>query len=379
MPIAVRRLGFLAAGLTPLIITTAGHAVILYATADRNGAPAPGSIAEVPWILQGQFGGAFLGTPIAPNYFITASHIGGDSTVPFVFRGSTYTIDPSYGTGGGFSIPGSDLHIWKVNETFPAFAPLYGTSATPSETNKHLVVLGRGTQRGTEVTVGGQLKGWEWGTADFMQSWGENTVSAIVNGNADQGDFVGFDFNAGVANEGTLSGFDSGGGLFVQQGTEWQLAGINYGVDGPFSLTGDESDPGFNAAIFDKRGLYELGQGGWQLVNGGSEVPATAYSSRISSRISAIYSAIPSFAIKQQVYFVRGGTTADVGTVDASTSITVGTSSNPATLRATYVRTGELKIERISHVQIKPNGSDAAVSRVDKLTFSGTAIGQLDL
>src|SRR5256885_765522 len=122
MAIAVRRLGCLAACLTPLIITTAGHAVILYATPDRNGTPAPGSIAEVPWSLQGSWGGV-LGTPIASNYFVTAVHVGGDSTVGFSFRGSNYTIDPSYGTDGGFSIPGSDLRIWKVNETFPAFAP----------------------------------------------------------------------------------------------------------------------------------------------------------------------------------------------------------------------------------------------------------------
>src|SRR6266702_2742046 len=104
MAIAVRRLGCWAASLTPLIISTAGHAVILYATADRNGTPAPGSIAETPWGLQGQWGGAFLGTPIAANYFVTAVHVGGDSTVPFVFRGSTYTIDASFGTDGGQAI-----------------------------------------------------------------------------------------------------------------------------------------------------------------------------------------------------------------------------------------------------------------------------------
>src|SRR5215216_3787420 len=106
MAMAVRRLGFLAAGLTPLIITAVGHAVILYGTPDRNGTPAPGSIAETPWSLQGQWGG-FLGTPIAPNYFITAAHIGGSSAPPFVFRGSLYSIDASYGTDGGFAIPGS--------------------------------------------------------------------------------------------------------------------------------------------------------------------------------------------------------------------------------------------------------------------------------
>ena len=33
---------------------------------------------------------------------------------------------------------------------------------------------------------------------------------------------------------------------------------INYGVDGPFSLTGDDADTGFQAALFDARGLYEM-------------------------------------------------------------------------------------------------------------------------
>jgi hypothetical protein len=146
MRIAARRLGFLAAGLTLLLHTTAGHAVILYATPDRNGTPAPGSIAEVPWSLQGNWGGGVLGTPIAPQYFISATHVGGDASTHFTFRGSTYTIDPSYGTGGSFSIAGSDLRIWKVNETFPAYSPLYGTSSSASEVNKHMVVVGMGSQ-----------------------------------------------------------------------------------------------------------------------------------------------------------------------------------------------------------------------------------------
>src|SRR4051794_29196342 len=236
MALPVRRLGALAACLTPLIITSAGHAVILYATPDRNGAPALGSIAETPWSLQGQWG-QFLGTPIAPNYFLTANHVSGDPGSLFSFHGLNYSIDASYGNSGGFQIPGSDLRIWKVNETFPTFAPLYGTSTTASEVTKHMVVLGRGTQRGAEVRVNGTLKGWEWGPADFAQSWGENTISAIVNGGSAQGEFITFDFTAGAVNEGIISAFDSGGAVFVQQGAgnEWQLAGINYGVDSPFS------------------------------------------------------------------------------------------------------------------------------------------------
>jgi hypothetical protein len=378
MQIAVRRAGLLAAGLTPLILATAGHAVILYATADRNGTPAPGSIAEVPWSLQGQWGG-FLGTPIAPNYFLAAVHVGGDPNSNFVFRDGVYTIDTSYGTSGSFSIPGSDLRIWKVNETFPAYAPLYGTSSAASEVSKHMVVIGRGTQRGDEVTVNGVLKGWQWGATDFVQSWGENTITSIATGSASQGELITFDFNAGVANEGTLSGIDSSGGVFVQNGTEWQLAGINYGVDGPWSFTGDANDPGFNAAIFDSSGLFAKGPNEtWVAAPGG---PSSAYASRIgsSSRLSAIYSAIPSFAIKQQTFLVRGNTTVDVGTVDVSTSVTVGGSTTAATLKASYIRGGSLIINRASKVQIKPNGTDANVSRVTALTFNGTAIGQLDL
>ena len=379
MRIAARRLCLLAAGLTPLLITTAGHAVILYATADRNVAPVTGTIAETPWSLEGQWGG-FLGTPIAPNYFLAAAHVGGDSTGPFVFRGSLYTIDASYGTNGGLPISGSDLRIWKVNETFPAYAPLYGTSNAVSEVNKPMVVIGRGTQRGAEVTLNGVLKGWQWGDADFVQSWGQNTITGIVNGNSQQGEFISYEFNAGGGpNEGILSAFDSSGGVFVQVGTEWQLAGINYGVDSPFSLTGDAGDPGFSAAIFDTSGLFvKDGNGNWVPAPGG---PATSYSSRVGNpaRLSAIYSAIPSFSINQQTFTVRGGTTVDIGTVNASTSVTVGGTMNASTLKASYIRSGTLTINRASHVLIKPNGSDANVSRVNTLNFAGTPIGQLDL
>jgi len=55
-----------------------------------------------------------------------------------------------------FSLPGSDLLIWQVKETFPSFAPLYFKS---DEVSRHLVVIGRGTERGSEVTLGGTMRG----------------------------------------------------------------------------------------------------------------------------------------------------------------------------------------------------------------------------
>jgi hypothetical protein len=62
------------------------------------------------------------------------------------------------------------------------------------------------------------------------------------------------------------------------------------------------------------------------LITGSSPVPTTAYSSRIASRINAIYSAIPFICHQAATYLVPAGSTADVGTVDATTSITVGVS-----------------------------------------------------
>src|SRR5687767_464245 len=131
MRLSLRRLGLLAACFTPLIITPAGEAVILYSSDVRNTSAPAGSIAEGPWSLTGSWG-SFMGTPIGPNYFITAHHTAGHSGAQFLFRGGTYTIDTSFGASGQ-QIPGSDLLIWRTNETFPTFVPLYGTSAPAAE------------------------------------------------------------------------------------------------------------------------------------------------------------------------------------------------------------------------------------------------------
>jgi hypothetical protein len=91
----------------------------------------------------------------------------------------------------------------------------------------------------------------------------------------------------GNSHEGTLSAGDSGGGLFVRQGTVWKLAGINSSVDGPFSYT----NPGtpFNAAIFDRGGLYVPGSNdGQSIIDTFNNYPAAAYSTRVSSHLGWI-------------------------------------------------------------------------------------------
>jgi len=67
------------------------HAVVFFSTGDpaKNITAPGGPLAGSGWQFQGEWG-ATLGTPIAPNYFITASHIGGTEGDSFVFSGSTY-------------------------------------------------------------------------------------------------------------------------------------------------------------------------------------------------------------------------------------------------------------------------------------------------
>ncbi|MEA2709146.1 MAG: hypothetical protein QOF78_1747, partial [Phycisphaerales bacterium] len=76
----------------------------------------------------------------------------------------------------------------------------------------------------------------------------------------------------------------------------WKLAGINYLVDGPFSLSGTNGS-GFNASIFDKGGLYVGGDGKWQYnTDTSADIPGNWYATRISSRQSWIKSIIGSTA-----------------------------------------------------------------------------------
>jgi len=268
------------------------HAIILFGTGDptANTTAPVGSVANTAWNYEGQWGG-FLGTPIAPHFFITAKHVGGSVGQIFRFQGRAYT------TTGEFADPSTDLHVWQVAETFPYYAPLYTKS---DEVGRALVVIGRGTQRGGEIDVKRKARGWSWGYYDSVQRWGENIVSAIISGGTNnEYIFAAFDEPSGknhksssAANEATLSSGDSGGGVFLNDGGIWKLAGINYAVDGPF-YTSPSDTTGFLAALFDARDFYYKDDAGkYVLITGKAAVPTGFYSTRISSRLAWILSVI---------------------------------------------------------------------------------------
>ena len=143
-----------------------------------------------------------------------------------------------------------------MSGTLPTYAPIY--SGTPgTEVGLSLVVFGNGTQRGSSYVLPDSLVGgWLWGPSDGAQRWGTGTVGGIVTISG-LGSFLQVPFQAsGGYTQAHLSAGDSGGGVFVYNATasQWQLAGINYAVDGPFSASPTGSNP-FLAALFDTTGI----------------------------------------------------------------------------------------------------------------------------
>lgn len=261
-----------------LLAVAPARAVILAATGDptRNTTAPGGALTNSGWQLQGQWG-SFLGTPIAPTFFLAAQHVGGSTGQVFTLNGYDYHAIASA------DCPNSDLRVWQVAETFPQYAPLFTST---NEVGQSVVVIGRGTQRGAEVVVSGQTNGWLWGAGDGVMRWGQNTVTAIES-DPNLGDFLrcAFDRTAPTTNECHLSSGDSSGAVFISDGGVWKLAGINYAVDGPFSTNSSGSNA-FQAALLDMRGLY-VSDGGWTLVplHPPPAKPSSFYASRVSAHL----------------------------------------------------------------------------------------------
>ena len=270
------------------LFATQSEAILFEATSNTafNTTAPTGALTNSGWQYEGPWQGNFLATPIAPTFFLAASHIGGVTGDVFQLNGF------SYHTVAFTNCPNSDLRVWQVAETFPSYAPLFtGTN----EVNQTFVAFGRGTQRGDAITVGSQLKGWKWGTGDGSVRWGENVASTVFT-DPSLGQFlVAFFVRTGPTNECMLSSGDSSGGVFIQNGSTWELAGVNYSATGHYSLDGTtNANTQFDAALVDQGGLYALNStGGWTFVTDQmADDPGYFFVSRVSAHINWINSVI---------------------------------------------------------------------------------------
>lgn len=134
----------------------------------------------------------------------------------------------------------------QISGTFDSWVPIV---TTPALLGSQYIVFGRGTQRGGDYSVG-EAAGWYWGTSDNVLRWGTGQLGGVVT--IDKLQYV-YDIFSGEGAV-TLSGGDSGGALFVNDGGIWKLAGINYAVTGPYSQTpGGDAE---NASLYNQDGLY---------------------------------------------------------------------------------------------------------------------------
>ncbi len=285
--LGLRRFAFALIVVATLAGSRSAEAIILARTGDptANTTAPTDDPAGSGWNYEGQWG-SFLGTPIAPHFFLSAAHIG-QAGSNFVFQNVTYTLVAA----GDSQDPFSDLHLWQVNETFPTYAPMY---AKNDETGQRIVAIGRGTQRGTEFDVDGVFRGWNWGAGDSVQRWGENIVSQIVTFSIGPGDglYAIFDQD-GLTNECDFSSGDSGGAIFINDGGVWKVAGINYAVDGNF-YTDDMGGGEFIAALFDAGGFYyqDDSVNPPQYILIPEPTPTGFYCTRVSSKLPWIESVI---------------------------------------------------------------------------------------
>ena len=273
-----------------VVLSQSASALIFHSTSDaahNTNAPS-GFLEDSGWQWQGEWSkgvavAEYLGTPIAAHYFITAKHVAGTTSWDFHYKGKTYDVIQ------GFPDPSSDFQIWKVDEPFTSYAPLYTDS---NESGKGCVIFGRGRTRGAEVETT-RLNGWEWGTLDNKIRWGTNQISSVST------KYLFAKFNGAGTDECVLADKDSGGAVFIEDSDGvWRLAGINYALAEIFTTNSDGSAY-FSAACFDYRGLYyyyfntatdNYSWGG--LAGGGQPKPQSSIASRISYSYSWITNVI---------------------------------------------------------------------------------------
>jgi hypothetical protein len=172
------------------------------------------------------------GVYIGNGWVLTANHVGAGT---FNLDGTNY----SYNGSDSYQIGGADLRLFKLS-TNPMLAPLTIATTSPS-LGADVVMIGAGRSPSSDSTttwyVDVDTDPWIWNTSSFSgfdyladgytttstrtKRWGTNVVDSVTSGYI----ITDFDQTGGTAYEsqGVLN--DSGSGLFIDNGSGWELAG----------------------------------------------------------------------------------------------------------------------------------------------------------
>lgn len=215
----------------------------LLGTPDPGSAPPPGS--DPGWDHVGSFGSAsavYLGkNALGESWILTAAHTGSPGSV--TLGGTSYATDISVGftnpSGGA-----ADLRAWRLVGD-PGLSGLSISASTPLAATA-LTVIGHGNTTGAATCwdagwnasgcLGAPHSGYLW--AAGAQQWGTNLVSpasaaldTLANdlGLVDAIFATSFD-DASTVLEAQAAAGDSGGGAFVNNAGQWELAGLTLAI-----------------------------------------------------------------------------------------------------------------------------------------------------
>jgi hypothetical protein len=207
--------------------------------------------ANVGRILQAGRGPAGV-TYLGSNWFITAAHVWKlDNPTGVLVNASTYTVDTSSwhritNTISPIAGAAADLAMFRVTEPVSAL-PLLTLRATSLDNGSPVIMIGDGKDRQSTMTFwdsawnvtsssSGVYSGFYWSATSGTQRWGSNTTD-LHNVFIDDGFGTTvvyrttFDANGDV-NEAQGALYDSGGGVFYKNGTQWELVGLMITADG---------------------------------------------------------------------------------------------------------------------------------------------------
>ncbi len=198
-------------------------------------------------------------TYLGDKWFITAYHVKHyDNPTGVVVNGSSYAIDSSSWTRLTNTTSDTDMILFQI-KTQPDILPLrIRSSKIPSSAD--VVMIGDGRNRASNLTywdgswqvtnaISGVYSGYMWAAGSTMR-WGENIVSSRDAFDDGFGIQYGFQttFNSGVgSNECQAATFDSGGGIFYKNGSNWELAGIT------LTITENPGQPVRTRAAYDNK------------------------------------------------------------------------------------------------------------------------------
>jgi hypothetical protein len=145
---------------------------------------------------------------INPYWALTAAHVGG---MQLTIGGSTFTAVEE------FFHPTADLRLLRFNDALPHFTEVYFGAITPGQ---ELTLVGHGQTAAYTST------GWDFiAGSQGPKRFGTNTAEGVFNVSYSGFSFPAIIYTVTAPGQAGIAPFDSGGGIFVNVGGQYKLAG----------------------------------------------------------------------------------------------------------------------------------------------------------